>query len=76
MNFSTAFCQTLEHYNLNNVDLCRNSGISLSRFSLFKKGQNVRVDTLEKLLAAMPQEAREYMVLLVARSEQDTPIGD
>jgi predicted transcriptional regulator len=76
MNFSSACCQTLEHFNLNSADLCQRSGVSLSRFSNFKTGFNIRVDTLESLLAAMPQEAREYMVLLVARGEQDTPVRE
>jgi hypothetical protein len=37
-----------------------------AKISTFRNGGNIRIDTLEKILAAMPQEAREYLLSLVA----------
>ncbi len=45
----------------------------MKRVSQFKDGFNVRVDTLQKLLEVMPQEAKRYMLLLVAEGETDSP---
>ncbi|MGF1566867.1 MAG: helix-turn-helix domain-containing protein [Nodosilinea sp.] len=54
-------------YDLSGADLAETSGVSMSQISRFRGGLNVRVDTLEHLLAAMPPEAREYMLSLVAK---------
>jgi predicted transcriptional regulator len=69
MKFSTAFREAMFRYELRGSDLSKRSGVSNAQISKFKSGQNINVTTMEKLLAAMPQEAREYMLTLVAQSE-------
>jgi hypothetical protein len=39
------------------------------RIGNFKNGQNVRIDNVQKLLEAMPPEAKKFMLLLVAEGE-------
>ena len=69
MTFSTAFREAMHRYSLRGSDLSKRSGLNASQISQFRAGQNIRVATLEKLLAAMPQEAQEYMLMLMARGE-------
>jgi transcriptional regulator with XRE-family HTH domain len=67
VKFFEAFRETMHRFNLSGSDLAESSGVSMSQISRFRGGQNVRVETVEQLLAAMPQEAREYMLALVAK---------
>lgn len=69
MKFSTAFREAMFRYELRGSDLSNRSGVSAAQISNFKSGKNINVTTVEKLLAAMPQEAREYMLTLVAQGE-------
>jgi transcriptional regulator with XRE-family HTH domain len=69
MKFSTAFREAMFRYGLRGSDLSKRSGVSNAQISKFKSGQNINVATMEKLLAAMPQDAREYMLMLVAQGE-------
>ncbi len=58
-------------FDLSGADLAEKSGVSMSQISRFRGGQNVRAATIEMLLDAMPQEAREYMLSLVAQRETE-----
>ncbi|OKH43456.1 hypothetical protein NIES30_24920 [Phormidium tenue NIES-30] len=69
MKFSTAFREAMFRYELRGSDLAKRSGVTNAQISRFKSGQNINVDTMEKLLDVMPQEAREYMLTLVAQGE-------
>ena len=69
MKFSTAFREAMFRYELRGSELSKRSGVSNAQISKFRSGQNITIATLEKLLAAMPQEAREYMLTLVAQGE-------
>lgn len=64
-------------FNIKATDLAEQSGISASRLSQFKGGQNVRIDTLDKILEALPPEARRFFLDHVAKSyeadSQSTP---
>ncbi|MBD2234939.1 helix-turn-helix domain-containing protein [Phormidium tenue] len=73
MDFYDAFNKTLKRFDLKAGDLARKTDLSIQRVSQFKNGFNVRIDTLQKLLEVMPQEARRYMLLLVAEGEVDSP---
>ncbi len=59
----------MHRYQLRGSELAKRSGLSASQISKFRAGQNINVATLEKVLAAMPQEAQEYMLMLVAQGE-------
>jgi transcriptional regulator with XRE-family HTH domain len=71
MKFSEAFRQTMFHFDLSGVEIAERSGISTAQISNFRHGKNLRIDTLERILNALPQEARVYMLNLVAQSESD-----
>ncbi|MBE9160667.1 helix-turn-helix domain-containing protein [Nodosilinea sp. LEGE 06152] len=71
MDFYDAFNETLHRFDIKAVDLAQETGLSMQRISQFKKGQNIRVEDLQKLLGAMPQEAKRYMLTLVAEGESD-----
>jgi len=73
MDFHDAFKETLSRFDLKGVDLARESGLSVMRISQFKNGQNIRVDNLQRLLEAMPPEAKKFMLLLVAEGEIHSP---
>lgn len=81
MRFSEAFRQTLFRYNLSGTEVAEASGITPSQISNFKNGSNLRIDTVERILDALPTEARLYMLNLVAQKsepEQKPPalVGD
>jgi DNA-binding Xre family transcriptional regulator len=67
MRFSEAFRETLFRYGISGKCLAEKSGVSERQISKFRNGDNLRTDTLEKLLEALPENAREYMMLLVLR---------
>lgn len=66
MDFHDAFKETLSRFDLDVVDLARATGLSVIRIGQFKNGQNIRIDNLQRLLEAMPPEAKKFMLLLVA----------
>jgi len=57
-------------FDLKGADIAERSGLTAAQISLFRRGQNIRIDNLEKVLEAMPQEAKEYMLLLVAGNNE------
>ncbi|MGJ3252341.1 MAG: helix-turn-helix domain-containing protein [Elainellaceae cyanobacterium] len=67
MKFFEAFNETVFRFRLKAKDLSERSGLTEAQISLFKSGRNIRIDNLERLLEAMPESAREYMLLLVAK---------
>ncbi len=72
MRFSEAFRETLFRFGLKQADLAERSGLTPTQISKFRNGENLRIDSVERILAALPDEAREYMIFLVA---QDRPAG-
>lgn len=70
MKFAEAFRETLFRFNLTGADIADKSGLTPTQISNFRNGQNLRIDSVEKLLAALPQDAREYMLLLVASDSE------
>jgi transcriptional regulator with XRE-family HTH domain len=69
-SFSEAFKETMFRFDLSGAEIAEKSGLTPSQISNFRKGHNLRVDSVEKLLAAMPPDARKFMVLLVI---EETP---
>ncbi|MGB3493888.1 MAG: helix-turn-helix transcriptional regulator [Elainellaceae cyanobacterium] len=73
MKLSEAFKETMFRFNLNGNALADKSGLTPSQISNFRNGSiNLRTNSLEKLLAAMPYEARSYFFSLA----QDDPTGE
>jgi transcriptional regulator with XRE-family HTH domain len=57
-------------YGLTGADLAEKSGLTTAQISKFRNGGELRTDSLEKLLAAMPNDAQEYMMLLVLQNRE------
>jgi transcriptional regulator with XRE-family HTH domain len=61
MTFANALKHTMTEFGLTGAQLAEKSGVSKNTVSAFRQGrQSLTVDNLEKLLGAMPQEARSY----------------
>lgn len=77
MNFSDAYQETLFRFRLKAADISAQSGISESQLSQFKGGKNIRISTLEGILRGLPDDARLYLLTLVAHginsTASDTP---
>lgn len=74
MRFADALQHTMFRFKLTGVEIAERSGLPTTRISEFRKGKNIRIDNLEKILKALPKDARLYMLELVG---QDDPIeGD
>lgn len=72
MKFAEAFRQTMFHFNLSGVEIADKSGMSAAQISNFRHGKNLRIDTLERILNALPPEAKVYMLNLVAQTPSDS----
>jgi len=70
MNFPDAFKETLFRFDLKATEIAARAGLSKSQISLFRQGKNVRSDTLEVIIAALPPDARRFMLDRVAEGEQ------
>lgn len=65
MRFSEAFNETMNRFGLKGSEIAQNTGLTNAQVSNFRKGHNLRIDSVERILAALPREARDYMLLLV-----------
>lgn len=70
MKFSEAFRETLFRFNLKGADLAQASGLTPTQISKFRNGENLRIDSVERILEALPDEAREYLLVLVAQRRE------
>jgi DNA-binding Xre family transcriptional regulator len=71
MKFADAFRLTMFHFKLSGADIAEKSGMSSAQISNFRNGKNIRTETLERILDALPPEARLYMLDLVAHGAND-----
>ncbi|MDX2242368.1 MAG: helix-turn-helix transcriptional regulator [Leptolyngbyaceae cyanobacterium bins.302] len=67
-----AFDLTVKHFNIRAKDLAAQSGVNESSISRYRKGeQSLSTDALDNLLAALPEQARQYMVFNHLLSDLD-----
>lgn len=66
--FSKAFKEVMFRYKLSGAELAHISGLSTAQISRFRNGENLRIDSLEKLLWALPAEAYNYFFKLLKSS--------
>ena len=66
--FSKAFEKVMSRYKLSGAELAGISGLSAAQVSRFRNGGNLRIDSLEKLLWALPIEAYNYFFKLLKSS--------
>lgn len=57
-------------FDLTGADIAAKSGLTPTQISKFRNGENLRIDSVEKILDALPEEAREYMLLLVVQQRE------
>ncbi len=70
MNFATALRHTMSEFRLTGTELSQKSGVHQNTISAFRQGgQSLSVENLEKLIAAMPEEAREYFFSEIKNAE-------
>jgi transcriptional regulator with XRE-family HTH domain len=70
MKFSEAFRETMFRFELTGTEIAARSGLTPTQISKFRKGENLRIDSVERILEALPLEAREYMMLLVLQQRE------
>ncbi len=70
MNFAAALRHTMSEFRLTGAELSEKSGVHENTISAFRQGtQSLSVKNLEKLIAAMPQEARAYFFAEIKDAE-------
>jgi DNA-binding Xre family transcriptional regulator len=60
IGISEAFDRTLKKYGITGTWLSQQSGVNAQMISRFRNGQNIQTDTLEKLLAPLSSEMKDY----------------
>lgn len=71
MNFSQALDKTLDKFDISAKWLSEKTGVSQQMISGFRRGnQRIYSDSLEKILAGLPTDARNYLLCQLA--EVDT----
>jgi transcriptional regulator with XRE-family HTH domain len=73
MRFSEAFRETMFRFRLKGIDIATQSGLTPSQISSFQHGGNLRIDSVEKILEALPKQAKEYMLFLIIKEELPYP---
>lgn len=72
MKFSEAFRETMFRFDLNGNELAEKSGLTPAQVSNFRKGKKLRIDSVERLLASMPYDARVFLLSLVSENPTGT----
>jgi transcriptional regulator with XRE-family HTH domain len=73
MSFANALKHTMTEFGLTGIELAEKSGVSKNTVSAFRQGrQSLTVDNLEKLLGAMPKEARLYFFNELENAQYET----
>jgi len=71
MDSRSAFIETLDKFGVTAANLSRRSGIEPEVISKYKTGkQNLRLDTFDKLIDALPEEAKFYYFALRMKPEK------
>jgi predicted transcriptional regulator len=73
MKFSEALNATLEEFGLSAKTIAQESGIREATLSEFRRGKKeIHTDNLERLIRALPQEAKQYLFfkLLVVQMDK------
>jgi transcriptional regulator with XRE-family HTH domain len=62
MKFADALDITLKHFKISAKELAAKSGVAESSISRYRRGErDIQADSLERLIAALPSEARNYL---------------
>jgi predicted transcriptional regulator len=61
MKFSDAINQAFVEFNLSAKEIAARSGLTESQLSRFRNGRDIRSDNLERLIEALPEQAKEFL---------------
>lgn len=71
MDSREAFFETLDKFKLSAADISRRSDVASQVISKYRTGkQNLRQDTFDKLIDALPEEAKFYYFALRMKSKK------
>lgn len=56
-------------FRLKAINIAKQSGVTPKQISTFQNGGNLRIDSVERILEALPKKAKAYMLKLVAEEE-------
>ncbi|MEN8444086.1 MAG: helix-turn-helix transcriptional regulator [Cyanobacteria bacterium J06555_13] len=73
MDFSNAFDLTLKEFGLTGKAVAINAGLREATVSNFRNGSDIRTDSLEKLIKALPPEAKQFLFLKVFVDDLNPP---
>ena len=73
MRFAEAFRETMFRFKLKGIEIAKHSRLTPNQISTFQNGGNLRIDSVEKILEALPKPAKAYMLSLVAQDESQNP---
>lgn len=65
MDFSNAFDLTLKEFGLTGKAVAIDAGVREATVSNFRNGSEIRTDSLEKLIKALPPDAKQFLFLKV-----------
>jgi transcriptional regulator with XRE-family HTH domain len=72
MGFSDAFDQTLIEFKIKGKEMSARSGLSEAAISEFRRGEReLKSSSLERLLFALPNDAKQYLFLKLLIGEMD-----
>lgn len=73
MDFSKAFDLTLKEFGLTGKAVAINAGLREATVSNFRNGSDIRTDSLEKLIKALPPDAKQFLFLKVFVDDLNPP---
>lgn len=73
MDFSKAFDLTLKEFGLTGKAVAIDAGLREATVSNFRNGSDIRTDSLEKLIKALPADAKQFLFLKVFVDDLNPP---
>ena len=72
MDFAAAFDQTMVKFSIRAKDLARESGVSETAISRFRRGkQDIKASSLSRLVNALPADAKQHFHFLFMVKDMD-----
>lgn len=73
MKFCEAFDATIKEFRLSAKEISVSSGVREASISEFRRGlKEIQTDNLERLIAVLPPEAKQFLFLRMLVGEMDT----
>jgi DNA-binding Xre family transcriptional regulator len=66
LTFSQAFRETMFRFDLKGVDIANRAGVKPGQVSTLRNGGNLTLETFEKIINALPHDARNHLFHLLS----------